>query len=144
MIQNQLESMSTDELWEFHQEVSSVLEKRIRNKIHRLENIVEVLELAPSMQPSEAPKRRPYPKVLPKFQNPARPHETWSGRGKQPHWVSQQLEAGKHIEDLRIADVPETAPAASIADVPRTERADIRPSRLRKTSAREKVGAAAQ
>jgi len=28
-----------------------------------------------------------YPKVEPKFCNPADPTETWSGRGKQPHWV---------------------------------------------------------
>jgi DNA-binding protein H-NS len=107
----QLESMSIDDLWEFHQEVTSILEKRIRDKIHRLDNIAEVLEVAPSLQPAEAPKRRPYPKVLPKFQNPERPHETWAGRGKQPLWVTELLEAGKNIEELRIAYAPEAATA---------------------------------
>jgi DNA-binding protein H-NS len=105
----QLESMSLDDLWAFHQEVSSILEKRIRDKIHKLENIAEVLEVAPSLQPAEAPKRRPYPKVLPKFQNPERPHETWAGRGKQPHWVTELLEAGRNIEELRIACAPGAA-----------------------------------
>ena len=107
----QLESMSIDDLWEFRQEVTSVLEKRIRNKIHMLENMVEVLEFAPNMQPAEAPKRRPYPKVPPKFQNPERTHETWPGRSKQPLWVTELLEAGKNIEELRIAYAPEAATA---------------------------------
>jgi DNA-binding protein H-NS len=46
---------------------------------------------------------RPYPKVLPKYQNPTNPAETWSGRGKQPHWVQSQLRAGKKLEHFRIA-----------------------------------------
>jgi DNA-binding protein H-NS len=43
---------------------------------------------------------------MPKFQNPGQPFETWSGRGKQPRWVSEMLDAGKSIDDLRI---PESA-----------------------------------
>jgi DNA-binding protein H-NS len=116
MNQNQLESMSVDELWDLHQEVASVLAKRIKEKIHRLETIFVALESGPSVQPSsvqpsEPPKRRRYPKVLPKFQNPERPGETWAGRGRQPHWVTELLEAGKNIDDFRIARAPEAAPA---------------------------------
>jgi DNA-binding protein H-NS len=47
--------------------------------------------------------RRPYPKVHPKYRNPERPSETWSGRGKQPHWVGAQLRTGKKIDDLLIS-----------------------------------------
>ncbi|MCK1655290.1 H-NS histone family protein [Bradyrhizobium sp. 149] len=38
---------------------------------------------------------RAYPRVLPKYQNPDRPSETWAGRGKQPRWVTAQLKSGK-------------------------------------------------
>jgi DNA-binding protein H-NS len=112
MNQKHLKAMSVEELWELHQEISSVLEKRIRSEIGRLEHLSESLEQhATSLQPSEPPRRRPYPKVLPKFQNPERPSETWAGRGKQPHWVTELLQAGKNIEDLRIAHAAETVPA---------------------------------
>jgi DNA-binding protein H-NS len=116
MDRNQLESMSVDELWDLHQEVASVLATRIKDEIHKLENIFEALESGPSVQPSsvqpsEPPKRRRYPKVLPKFQNPERPDETWAGRGRQPQWVTELLEAGKNIEDFRIARAAEAAPA---------------------------------
>jgi DNA-binding protein H-NS len=116
MNQNKLETMSVDELWELHKEVSSILANRIKDEIHKLENIFEALESGPSVQPSRVqpsnpPKRRPYPKVLPKFQNPERPGETWAGRGKQPHWLTELLEAGKNIEDFRIARAAEAAPA---------------------------------
>jgi DNA-binding protein H-NS len=39
---------------------------------------------------------------LPKYRNPSRPSETWAGRGKQPRWLTVQLESGKQIDDFRI------------------------------------------
>ena len=46
--------------------------------------------------------RRPYPKVFPKYQNPKNPAETWSGRGKPPLWVKEQLRAGKKLDRFLI------------------------------------------
>ena len=46
--------------------------------------------------------RRPYPQVFPKYKNPAQPSETWSGRGKQPHWLTAELRSGKKLDDFRI------------------------------------------
>src|SRR6202048_1007984 len=46
--------------------------------------------------------RRPYPQVFPKYRNPAEPSETWTGRGKQPRWLTAQLKSGKQLEDFRI------------------------------------------
>lgn len=46
--------------------------------------------------------RQPYPVVKPRFQNPNRPFQTWSGRGRQPRWVVELLATGKSLEDLRI------------------------------------------
>ena len=91
MNQNNLKSMSTDELWALHEEVTAKLavtliaEKR-------------VLERTKS-------GRRPYPTVVPKFQNPDRPSETWAGRGKTPRWLTAKLKSGKRIDDFRIRKV---------------------------------------
>lgn len=40
--------------------------------------------------------------VPPKYRNPADPTQTWSGRGKRPHWFSAALKAGKKEKDLAI------------------------------------------
>jgi DNA-binding protein H-NS len=45
--------------------------------------------------------RRPYPEVHPKFRNPNPPHQTWSGRGKQPRWIREVLAEGRQLDDLR-------------------------------------------
>lgn len=41
-------------------------------------------------------------KVAPKYRNPANPTETWSGRGKRPHWLVAQVAQGKKVEDFLI------------------------------------------
>lgn len=41
-------------------------------------------------------------KVPPKYRNPANPSETWTGRGKQPRWLAEQLKKGKKLEDFLI------------------------------------------
>ncbi len=40
--------------------------------------------------------------VAPKYRNPANPTQTWSGRGKRPHWFNDALKAGKKEKDLAI------------------------------------------
>jgi DNA-binding protein H-NS len=104
-----LQSMSTDELWSLHEQVVSTLARKILEEKAKLEERLRRLESrAGAVSPADStisPKRtrRPYPKVLPKYQNPRNPAERWSGRGKQPHWVRAQLKAGKKLEHLRIA-----------------------------------------
>jgi DNA-binding protein H-NS len=110
MKQNKFEAMTVDELWALHENVSSALAKKIEDEIGKLRDRLSALELKPGLpSPAELPKRRSYPKVKPKFQNPERPSETWAGRGKQPRWVRQLLQAGRSIDDLRIARTLETA-----------------------------------
>lgn len=40
--------------------------------------------------------------VAPKYRNPANAEQTWSGRGKRPHWFNDALKAGKKEKDLAI------------------------------------------
>jgi len=104
-----LQSMSTDELWSLHEQVVSTLARKILEEKAKLEERLRRLEnrasaVAPTVSTVGSKRtRRPYPKVLPKYQNPRNPAERWSGRGKQPHWVRAQLKAGKKLEHLRIA-----------------------------------------
>jgi DNA-binding protein H-NS len=90
-----LESMSIDELWTLHEGVAEMLEKRITDQKSILEKRLRDL--------TRTHTRRPYPRVLPKYRNPDRPSETWSGRGKQPRWLTAQLRSGKRIERFLIA-----------------------------------------
>ena len=39
---------------------------------------------------------------VPKYANPADPSQTWSGRGRKPHWFINAIAAGKSPEDLAI------------------------------------------
>lgn len=40
--------------------------------------------------------------VAPKYRNPGNNLQTWTGRGKQPHWVRDALASGKKLEQLAI------------------------------------------
>jgi DNA-binding protein H-NS len=95
-----LESISLDELWALHEDVSALLVKKITAE--KLELELRLSQLRGKNDTKENVSRRPYPKVLPKYQNPAEPSETWSGRGKQPKWISAQLKSGKKLDDLTI------------------------------------------
>ncbi len=89
-----LESKSIGELCSLHEQLTAILARKIEEEKTKLEERLRWL--------SPDRPRRPYPKVLPKYQNPTNPAEAWSGRGKQPHWVKTYLNAGKRLDDLLI------------------------------------------
>lgn len=37
-----------------------------------------------------------------KYAHPEDPNQTWSGRGRRPRWVLEQLESGKSLSDLLV------------------------------------------
>lgn len=95
-------SISLSELWAIHLEVASVLARRIAVEKTHLENRLRQLQSGGFAKVDAPRQRRPYPQVAPKYRNPAKPAETWAGRGKQPLWLKAQLKAGKDIDDFRI------------------------------------------
>ena len=102
---NNLKSMSVDELWALQEKISSVLASRLAEEKAAIENRLRQLKregIASGFQRA----RRPYPQVFPKFRNPAQPAETWSGRGKQPRWLTAHLRSGKKLDDFRIKPLP--------------------------------------
>jgi DNA-binding protein H-NS len=100
MKNNDLMSMSVDQLWDLHEEIAAMLTTKIDAEKCELERRLALLQGRIGDRPNA---RRPYPKVHPKYRNPVRPSETWSGRGKQPHWVGEQLRSGKNFDELLIA-----------------------------------------
>jgi DNA-binding protein H-NS len=107
-----LEGMSVDEMWQLHEEISRILSVRLTSEKNELEKRLaqlrheDGLRLAASSglrAVDELPRRRrKYPKVLPKYRNPRDPSETWSGRGKQPRWLTAALKAGRTIDEFAI------------------------------------------
>src|ERR1700760_3112163 len=105
------DAMTVDELWQLHEKLSHVLSVRLTSEKRELEKRLAQLRRDKDMRSSEtveAPagprERRKYPRVYPKYQNPNEPSETWSGRGKQPRWLTAALKTGHTIEEFAIED----------------------------------------
>lgn len=101
MKRTDFELMSIDELWALHLEIDVALTRKISAKKLQLDQRLRQLELGVS-EVNVRRESRPYPRVLPKYQNPDKPSETWAGRGKQPRWLTAQLKSGKKLEDFQI------------------------------------------
>jgi DNA-binding protein H-NS len=102
-------SMSVDELWALREAIDTVLASKISTELEKLSEQLDRLSPSDKAAKPGSPKRakaaarkssRP---VLPKYQNPARPFETWSGRGRRPLWIKEQLIMGKPLEDFSVA-----------------------------------------
>jgi DNA-binding protein H-NS len=103
------DSMSIDELWTLHEELAAKLAARLNSEKIMLETrLRQLAQTRPAegkgklARREEEHERRPYPTVVPKYRNPDNSSETWSGRGKQPRWLTAKLEAGKPIDDFSI------------------------------------------
>jgi DNA-binding protein H-NS len=96
-------SMSVEDLWSLRGEIVSVLAQKISAAKARLDQQLRELDCAvPEVVRQFGRARRPYPQVFPKYRNPAKPFETWAGRGKRPRWLTAQLQSGKKLDDFRI------------------------------------------
>jgi DNA-binding protein H-NS len=109
-----IESMSFEDLWLLHEELTKLLVEKMAAEKSELEKRLALLsrtgDLATNpLQISGAladagggASPTGYPKIPPKFRNTSPPYEVWSGRGKQPRWLKKALDAGGNLEDFRI------------------------------------------
>jgi DNA-binding protein H-NS len=102
MNDRELEKMELDDLWNLHQRIIDILDRKLENEKRRLQNQLDELGRRFGGVPAEVPQRRPYPEVKPKYQNPNEPSETWSGRGKTPRWVAELIAAGRKLDEFKI------------------------------------------
>lgn len=95
MNERTFEVMPVNQLWTPRETINTTLAVKILAEKKDLD--MRLAQLSGQLK-----TRRPYPKVYPKYYNPAQPAQTWSGRGIKPHWFNAQLNSGKSVEDLRI------------------------------------------
>jgi DNA-binding protein H-NS len=83
-MKDEFKTMSIDELWSLREKIDSALCFKISEEKAQLDERLRQINGAAS------------------YRNPARPSETWAGRGRQPRWLKAQLESGKKLDDFRI------------------------------------------
>jgi len=84
--------MSVDELWALYEVVVAELGQKIVAERDVLDDRLRQL--------GENPKQA-RPKVA-KYRNPKNPSETWTGRGRQPRWLRDEIRSGKQLTDFLI------------------------------------------
>ncbi|MCL1628820.1 MULTISPECIES: H-NS histone family protein [Roseinatronobacter] len=100
-----LDTMSLAELKKLQKEVTKAIETFEERELKAAAAEAEALlrergfTLAQIMQVGAT---KPRAKVAPKYANPADPSQTWTGRGRKPHWVIDALAEGKTLDDLAI------------------------------------------
>ncbi len=121
MSEHDLKALSAEELVALKKAAEKEFENKIRQEVKELKKraeflaaqlnttVAELLELnkKPRAATSATRKRKAKTRkgkrtVAPKYRNPAKASETWTGRGRQPIWVREYLEKGGKIEDLLI------------------------------------------
>ncbi len=51
-----------------------------------------------------APRPDGRARVKPKYRNPERPSQTWSGRGRRALWLQEKIRAGAQLEDFAVEE----------------------------------------
>jgi len=103
----QLSSMNFDELLALKGKVEAAISSRVLQERKRLTESLQrldALEVGSARKPRRA-KTNGHGKhraVAPKFRNPAKPSETWAGRGNRPRWLIAALKSGKKLEAFAV------------------------------------------
>lgn len=101
---SQFDHMSLGELTEAKAEIEKLIIQRqkelkselLRDFRQKAENAgIDFNELI-------APVVKKKTQSAPKYRNPENSKETWSGKGRQPRWVQNQLSQGRKLEDLEV------------------------------------------
>lgn len=104
----QLETLSVSELVK----LDGVLKERIRQKQKAEQKTLEeqikglakkhglILETVIWQEKNGRPKRKKH--YAPKFQNPENSMQTWTGQGKRPNWLKEQLAKGRALEEMKV------------------------------------------
>ena len=99
-----LSDMDRDELVQLEKDVQRAIrdyEKRRREEaLVEMEKVTQKygVSMRDLVQPGKGKTARPA-----KFRHPENPDLTWSGRGRQPTWFKEAIEAGTTSEALRAA-----------------------------------------
>lgn len=104
-------NLSVDELNRLKQEADSLIaskkDQEIANAYQDILAIAEKVgytldELVAFGSNKRKKSTAPRKAVAPRYRNTANASETWTGRGKQPRWLTAQLAQGKTLQDFLI------------------------------------------
>lgn len=107
MAEIDLEALSLDELKRLQKEVTKAIDdfeaRRQREAIAAVEEKARELGFTFAELAAAVPaKKMGKTKSPPKYQHPDNPSITWTGKGRQPEWIKEGLEAGKSLDDFLI------------------------------------------
>ena len=99
-----IDKLSLDELKTLKKDLTKAIDEFETRR--RAEALAAVQEKAKEMgftlaDLTGATKATPV-KSPPKYRHPENPAVTWSGRGRQPGWIKEALEAGKSLDEFAI------------------------------------------
>ncbi|MBK8191489.1 MAG: H-NS histone family protein [Vampirovibrionales bacterium] len=105
-----------DSIAEYAGEVQVALEQRREERIEELKAQVEADKARAAATEAELAALQPQPAKVanpstPKYRDPAKPENTWAGRGKMPGWLKKKQEEGASLEDF-LVDKP-TVPSST-------------------------------
>ena len=120
-----MEGMSDGDLRALMQQVKETLSERITRRLDEFKQLAREAGFEVTLRrigegdgqrrrrrsPAEMGGEDQRREVAPKYRNPGNPAETWSGRGRKPRWVEEQVGAGRSLSDLLIH--PEQAAQAA-------------------------------
>jgi DNA-binding protein H-NS len=103
-----LKALSFDDLLQLQEKVSTIIARRVKVERTELEARLARLQdirLSSSRvnSRSNGTGHRKTKKVAPKYRNPENRTETWTGRGRQPRWLTAAIKAGKKRSNFLIA-----------------------------------------
>jgi DNA-binding protein H-NS len=101
----QLGSMNFDELLALKGKVEAAISSRVLQERKRLTESLQrldALEVKSARKPRRAKTNGKRRALAPKFRNPAKPSETWAGRGNRPRWLIAALKSGKKLEAFAV------------------------------------------
>ena len=102
-----LNGLSAEDLKQLMANAERTLRERHQQRVLSLRKEAE--ELAASLNISVAelfgldkPAKTTGKKLPAKYINPANPAQTWTGRGKRPHWLADALARGEPLEKFAV------------------------------------------
>lgn len=104
-----LSKLDLDELKQLRAEVDDAIKdfegRRKREALAAAEAIAREMGFTLKELVGDAPKskERKGTAQAPKYRHPENPQVTWTGRGRQPAWIKDGVEAGKSLDEFLIS-----------------------------------------
>lgn len=101
-----LTKLSLGELNKLQGDIEAMMVSRTKEEASKARSQIMAIAQSVGMSVDELLKGSKLPKAVNKvaaqYQNPKNAAESWTGRGRQPRWITEAIAGGTKIEDLKI------------------------------------------